>query len=109
VIRLFTVVAAVIAVATVIALIVLWPGGVESGSRQGIATDSERAHVDSVMEGFCAGFATQQCQFVHATIESGSEKGTRIAVQLSAGGLDPDVDPGDEIRVAKAWFARRSA
>jgi uncharacterized membrane protein len=102
VLRLFTAVAAVIAVATVIAVIVLWPGSVESQIAQGITTDSERADVDSVREGLCAGFATQQCQFVHATIESGPEKGRRIVVQLSAGGLDPDVDPGDEIRVAKA-------
>jgi uncharacterized membrane protein len=102
VIRLFTLVAAVIAVATVVCLIVLWPGQVESQVAQGITTDSERAHVDSVREGFCAGFATQQCQFVHATIESGSEQRKRIVVQLSAGGFDPDVDPGDEIRVAKA-------
>jgi uncharacterized membrane protein len=102
VVRVFTLVAAVIALATVVALVVLWPGHVESQVAQGITTDSERAHVDSVRESFCAGFQTQQCQFVHATIDSGSDEGKHIVVQLSAGGLDPDVDPGDEIRVAKA-------
>jgi uncharacterized membrane protein len=35
-------------------------------------------------------------------IETGAEKGKRVVIQLSAVGLDPDVDPGDEIRVAKA-------
>jgi hypothetical protein len=40
VIRLSTLVAAVIAAATVIALIVLWPGDVESQVAQGITTDS---------------------------------------------------------------------
>jgi uncharacterized membrane protein len=39
---------------------------------------------------------------VHATIETGPEKGKHITVQLDAGGLDPNVDPGDKIRVAKA-------
>jgi uncharacterized membrane protein len=102
VIRLFTIVAAVIAVVTIACLIVLWPGHVDSQVAQGIATDSERAHVDSVRESFCAGFATQRCQFVHATIESGPEEGKRVVIQLSVGGFDPDVDPGDEIRVAKA-------
>jgi uncharacterized membrane protein len=102
VVRVFTLVAAVIALATVVALVVLWPGHVESQVAQGITTDSERAHVDSVRESFCAGFQTQQCQFVHATIDSGSDEGKHIVVQLSAGGLDPDVDPGDEVRVAKA-------
>jgi uncharacterized membrane protein len=102
VVRLFTLVAAVIAVATVVGLIVLWPGEVQSQIAQGITVESERAHVDTVREGFCAGFETQSCQFAHATIESGAEKGKRIMIRLSAGGLDPDVDPGDEIRVAKA-------
>jgi uncharacterized membrane protein len=102
VIRVFTLVAAVIALAAIAGMIVLWPGSVESRVAQGITTDNERAHVDSVRETFCAGFNTQKCQFVHATIESGSEQGKRIVVQLSAQGFDPDVDPGDEIRVAKA-------
>jgi len=100
--RAFNLVAAALAVATVVGLIVLWPGQVESQVAQGIAVDSERAKVDRVEEGFCAGFATQQCQFVKARIQSGPETGKRIEIQLSAGGLDPDVDPGDEIRVAKA-------
>jgi uncharacterized membrane protein len=100
--RAFNLVAAALAVATVVGLIVLWPGQVESQVAQGIAVESERAQVDRVEEGFCAGFATQQCQFVKARIESGPETGKRIEIQLSAGGLDPDVDPGDGIRVAKA-------
>jgi uncharacterized membrane protein len=100
--RLFTVVAAMIAAATVVGLVLLWPGHVESQVAQGITVESEGAKVDSVREGFCAGLVTQQCQRVKATIESGAEKGKRIEIQLSAGGLDPDVDPGDQIRVAKA-------
>jgi uncharacterized membrane protein len=58
--------------------------------------------VTSVREGFCAGLTGQTCQFVHATIRSGSEAGKHITIQLDATGIDPDVDPGDKIRVAKA-------
>jgi uncharacterized membrane protein len=94
--------AAALAVATVIGLVLLWPGEVESQVAQGIAVDSEVAKVDRVEEGFCAGFETQQCQLVKATIDSGAESGKHIEIQLGAGGLDPDVDPGDKIRVAKA-------
>jgi uncharacterized membrane protein len=72
------------------------------GHAQGLATESARADVTSVRESFCAGFSSQRCQFVHATIEAGAEKGKHITVQLDAGGLDPNVDPGDKIRVAKA-------
>jgi uncharacterized membrane protein len=100
--RAFNLVAAGLAVATVMGLILLWPGHVESQVAQGIAVDSESAKVDRVEEGFCSGFATQQCQFVKARIESGPETGKRIEIQLSAGGFDPDVDPGDKIRVAEA-------
>jgi uncharacterized membrane protein len=102
VIRRFTIVAAALAIATAVAMVALWPGHVQSRVAEGFATDSARADVTSVREGFCAGLASQTCQFVHATIRSGSESGKPITVQLDATGLDPDVDPGDKIRVAKA-------
>jgi uncharacterized membrane protein len=102
VIRAFSLVAAALAVGTVVGLVLLWPGEVESQVAQGISVDSETAKVNRVEEGVCAGFAGQQCQLVKARIESGPETGKRIEIQLGAGGLDPDVDPGDKIRVAKA-------
>jgi uncharacterized membrane protein len=102
VIRLFTLVAAALAVATVAGLILLWPGHVESQVAQGVAVESEKATVQKVEEGLCVGFSGQQCQLATARIDSGPEKGKRIQLQLDAGGFDPDVDPGDKIRVAKA-------
>ena len=101
-IRAFTVVAAALAVATGVGLILLWPGHVESQVAQGIAVESEQAQVVKVVEAPCAGLGGQPCQFVAARIESGREKGKRIQIQLDATGLDPDVNPGDKIRVAKA-------
>jgi uncharacterized membrane protein len=102
VIRSFTVVAAALAVATVVGLVLLWPGDIESQVAQGIAVDTEKASVDRVEENICAGFAGQECQLVKARLESGPDKGKRIEIQLGGGGLDPDVDPGDKIRVAEA-------
>jgi uncharacterized membrane protein len=102
VLRLFTWVAGALAVATVAGLILLWPGHVESQVAQGVAVESEKATVEKVEEGLCIGFSGQQCQLATAQIESGPEKGKRIQLQLDAGGFDPDVDPGDKIRVAKA-------
>jgi uncharacterized membrane protein len=101
-IRRFTIVAAALAIATAIAMAALWPGHVQSRVAEGFATDSARADVTSVREGFCAGLTSQTCQFVHATIRRGNETGKHITVQLDATGIDPDVDPGDKIRVAKA-------
>jgi hypothetical protein len=102
VLRAFTLVAAALAVATVAGLILLWPGEVESQVAQGVAVESEKATVQKVEEGLCVGFSGHQCQLATATIESGPEKGKNIELQLDAGGFDPDVDPGDKIRVAKA-------
>ena len=101
-IRTFTLVAAALAVATVAGLVLLWPGEVESQVAQGISVESEPAKVESVREKVCAGFATQDCQLVTARIEEGAEEGKRVRIQLGGGGLDPDVDPGDTIRVSKA-------
>ncbi len=100
-IRAFTLVTAALAVATVAGLILLWPGEIDSQVAQGIAVDTETAKVERVEETVCAGFSGQQCQLVTARVESGSETGKRIEIQLGGGGLDPDVDPGDRIRVAK--------
>jgi uncharacterized membrane protein len=100
--RTFNLVAAALAVATLAGLAILWPGEVDSQIAQGIAVETESATVERVEEGPCAGFATQDCQLATARIESGPETGKQVEIQLGGGGLDPDVDPGDDIRVAKA-------
>jgi uncharacterized membrane protein len=102
VLRVFTLVAAGLAVATVVGLILLWPDEVDSQVAQGVAVESEKATVQKVEEGLCVGFSGQKCQLATATIQSGPERGKRIELQLDAGGFDPDVNPGDKIRVAKA-------
>jgi uncharacterized membrane protein len=102
VIRAFNLAAAAIAVATLAGLVLLWPGELDSQIAQGIAVESERATVERVEETVCAGFATQDCQLATATIQTGPETGKRIELQLGGGGLDPDLDPGDDIRVAEA-------
>lgn len=99
--RALTLVAAGVAVATLAGVILLWPGDVETQVAQGVAVETEPATVTKVEEGFCTGLSGQQCQLATATIEGGREEGNRIQIQLDAGGFDPDVDPGDKIRVAK--------
>jgi uncharacterized membrane protein len=100
--RAFTLVAAALAVATLAGLVLLWPGEVESQIAQGIAVETESATVERVEEKACAGFTGQDCQLATARFESGPETGKRVQVQLGGGGLDPDVDPGDNVRLAKA-------
>jgi uncharacterized membrane protein len=101
VIRAFNLVAVALGVVTLVGLVLLWPGQIESQVAQGISVESEPAKVERVEEGFCAGFQSQSCQIVHARIDGGREEGKLVEIQLGAGGLDPNVDPGDRIRVTK--------
>jgi uncharacterized membrane protein len=100
--RLFTAIVAVLAVATAAGLAILWPGDPEARIGAGIAVDTERAEVTEVEETVCPGFGEQRCQAVAARLETGPDAGRRVQLQLGATGLDPDVDPGDEIKVAEA-------
>jgi uncharacterized membrane protein len=100
--RVFTGVATGLAVATIVALIVLWPGEVESGVAEGLLVDSERGTVERVEETVCPGLIGQNCRQVYVRLDSGPESGRLVRLQLGgAGSLDPDVDPGDELRVTK--------
>jgi uncharacterized membrane protein len=101
VIRILTAVAAALAVATVVGLVVLWPGSVETQLAEGLAVDTQRAQVERVEERLCPNFTQQTCQLVTARLESGPDAGDEARLQLSASGFDPDLDPGDEIRVQK--------
>ena len=101
--RLFTAIAVALAVGTAIGLAILWPGDAEVRVGAGLGVDTEDAEVVSVEERLCPGFAEQRCQLVSARLESGPDAGRRVQLQLGAtGGLEPDVDPGDGIKVAEA-------
>ena len=92
---------AALAVATVAGIALLWPGEVQTQIAQGLAVDRERAEVVRVEERLCAGFTEQRCQLATFRLESGPDRGGRGRIQLGAGGVEPDVDPGDEIYVTK--------
>ena len=92
---------AALAVATVAGIALLWPGDVQTQLAQGLAVEREKAQVERVTERLCAGFTEQRCQYVTFRLESGPERGRRGRIQLGAGGVEPDVDPGDEIYVTE--------
>jgi uncharacterized membrane protein len=99
--RVFSVVVAVLALATLAGVVVLWPGNVESGIAEGVLVDSERGTVERVEETVCPGLIGQDCKQVFVRLESGPESGELVQLQLGGQGFDPDVDPGDEVRVTK--------
>jgi uncharacterized membrane protein len=101
--RTFTAVLAVLALATAAGVAILWPGDPEARLGGGIAVDSEEAEVVEVEETVCPGFGEQRCQLATVRLDSGPDAGRRVQLQLGAtGGLDPDLDPGDDIRVTEA-------
>jgi uncharacterized membrane protein len=100
--RLFTAIAVALALATVIGLVLLWPGDVSAPLRGGLNTTSETAEVLDVEETFCPGFGDRPCQLVTMRLTSGPDEGREVEMRLGATGLiDPDLDPGDDIKVTE--------
>ena len=99
--RALTAVAVMVAAGTAVGLAILWPG--ETHLRNSLAVDAETAEVVEVVETSCPGLGNQRCQLVTARLTSGPNSGERIQLQLSAiRSLEPDLDPGDDIRVTEA-------
>jgi uncharacterized membrane protein len=100
--RLLTAIAVALAVATAAGLAILWPDDPEARVGAALAVDSESAEVLEVRESTCPGFGQQRCQLATIRLESGPDAGRRVRLQLGATGLDPDLDPGDDIKVSEA-------
>jgi uncharacterized membrane protein len=101
--RLFAGIALVLAVATGAGLVTLWPADPGARIGKGIAVESFPAEVGQVEETLCPGFGEQLCQLATVRLEGGPDAGRRVQLQLAATrGLEPDLDPGDDIRVTEA-------
>jgi uncharacterized membrane protein len=96
---------AVLAITTVAGLVVLWPGDVDSKLGQGLTAPTERAEVEQVKSFPCSGFQTDTCRDIVVRLETGPDEGDRTTIRLGAGGLDPDLETGDQIRVTKGQAA----
>jgi uncharacterized membrane protein len=101
--RALVIAVVLIAAATAIGLAVLWPrGDADAGLSEGLSAKTERADVIAIEEFRCSGFQTTTCRRVELELRSGPDEGTTTEITLGAGGLDPDLDVGDQLRVAKA-------
>jgi uncharacterized membrane protein len=92
---------AVVALATLAGLVLLWPGDTEPRLAQGIAAESERATVERVDERSCPGPGRQICRRLDVRLDTGPDEGRRVEIDLGAS-TQPDVDVGDVLRVAAA-------
>ena len=100
-IRVFAAVTIAIAVATAVGMAILWPGDTASGVGESIVVDSEAATVERVTEFSCQSLGTDTCSRVTARLDSGPDKGTTTSFQIGVGGLDPEVNVGDEVRLVE--------
>jgi uncharacterized membrane protein len=99
--RVFSIAVALLALATAVALALLWPGDVdEGGIAETLLVDTERAEVERVEEFVCPGFQNQTCQRATIRLETGPDKGDTSELVLGATAIDPELDVGDELRVA---------
>jgi uncharacterized membrane protein len=99
--RLLTILVAAIALGTVVAIGVMWPGGVRTEFSE-IVQPSDRATVTGISDRPCGATVSDRCKRVIVRLDSGDAAGTRGVIQWGANGVDPPVSVGDEIRVAEA-------
>ena len=66
-----------LALATVVGLVVLWPGDVDQKLGQGLTGPSERAEIQQIKSFPCSGFQTQECRDVVIKLETGPDEGRR--------------------------------
>lgn len=99
--RVFRSIVGLIALGTVVALVVLWPGHV-SDTFSEVVQPSDRATAVSIDERPCGATVADACNRVNIRIDSGDEQGSKGVIQVGANGVDPDVHVGDKIRVAPA-------
>jgi uncharacterized membrane protein len=100
--RLFGIILAAVAAATVAGMVVLWPGERESVLSEGLTAPTERAEVTEVTSGPCPPPQPGTCVTVRAQLESGPDEGTVVTLPIGSGPLLPDVAAGDAIRVSAA-------
>jgi len=63
--------------------------------------DSEAATVERVTRFSCRSLGTDTCAKVTVRLDSGPDEDTTTSFQIGVGGLDPEVDVGDEVRVVE--------
>ena len=86
-----------IAVATVVAIVVMWPGGTEVELAQGLSAPTEKAEVVGVSEETCPQPQTSTC--ITAEIETAG--GEEATLPLGDTQFAPELAVGDEIRVSR--------
>lgn len=92
---------AVVALATVAAIAVMWPTGVADRFGE-VVQPSDEATVVAIDDRPCGATVSDRCVRVRIHLDSGDDAGRRGVIQWNANGVDPPVHVGDKLRVAQA-------
>jgi uncharacterized membrane protein len=93
--------AVAVAIATALAIVLLWPADPPRSKLAGFAAKTERGTVERITPFPCAGFQTDRCRRVAVRLETGPEAGKTVTLELGTSALDPELARGDELRVAR--------
>ena len=99
--RLLAALVGLIALATVVAIALMWPGHVRDELAE-VVQPSDRATVVGIDARPCGATVADECKRVLIRLDGGAAAGSRGVVQWGANGVDPPVHVGDRIRVAEA-------
>jgi uncharacterized membrane protein len=100
--RLFAAILIGLTIATVVAIVLLWPGERKSVLSAGLTAPTERAEVTEVISDPCPPPQPGTCVTARARLETGPDEGVTVTLPVGSGPLLPDLGVGDEIRVSKA-------
>src|SRR5919106_6591175 len=99
--RLVAVPLVVLVAATVVGLILLWPGEERASVGSLAPGEIAGATVNSVTGEGCRHLAGRGCQLARLTLTSGPEEGRESYVALPSTQFAPALEPGDQIRVSR--------
>jgi uncharacterized membrane protein len=100
--RAFRLALCAVAVATVVAIVVLWPGERKDVLSEGLTAPTERAEVTEVTSAPCPPPQPGTCVTARAVLETGADEGVMVTLPIGSGPLLPELEVGDEIRASKA-------
>lgn len=99
VVRPFAFATGAVALATLIGLLLLWPGDPETVLNAGLSAPTDLAEVRNVEFGPCPPPQPGSCGRAEILIQSGPKTGSSGSLPLGSTVLDPKLEAGDKIRV----------
>lgn len=101
--RFFAAILATTAIATVVAMIALWPAERQNVLNEGLTAPTQRAEITEVRTAPCPPPQPGTCVTTRARLDTGADAGIEVELPIGSGPLLPQLEVGDRIRVSKAF------